>query len=65
MDLGEFRWQFPALERYAWLNTPTVPPANRPALEATGAWSASGSGASSLGRTGRATGTPPGSASRS
>jgi selenocysteine lyase/cysteine desulfurase len=35
MDLGEFRRQFPALERYAWLNTPTVPPANRPALEAT------------------------------
>jgi selenocysteine lyase/cysteine desulfurase len=34
MDLRSFREQFPALERYAWLNTPTVPPGNRPSLEA-------------------------------
>jgi selenocysteine lyase/cysteine desulfurase len=34
MDLRAFREQFPALERYAWLNTPTVPPGNRPTLEA-------------------------------
>jgi selenocysteine lyase/cysteine desulfurase len=34
MDLAKFRAQFPALERYAWLNTPTVPPANLPALDA-------------------------------
>jgi selenocysteine lyase/cysteine desulfurase len=34
MDLREFREQFPALERYAWLNTPTVPPGNRPTLDA-------------------------------
>ena len=34
MDLPTFREQFPALERYAWLNTPTVPPGNRPTLEA-------------------------------
>jgi selenocysteine lyase/cysteine desulfurase len=34
MDLAGFRQQFPALERYAWLNTPTVPPGNIPALEA-------------------------------
>jgi selenocysteine lyase/cysteine desulfurase len=34
MDLRAFREQFPALERYAWLNTPTVPPGNRPSLEA-------------------------------
>jgi selenocysteine lyase/cysteine desulfurase len=34
MDLTEFRGQFPALERYAWLNTPTVPPGNVPTLDA-------------------------------
>jgi selenocysteine lyase/cysteine desulfurase len=34
MDLAEFRDPFPALERYAWLNTPTVPPGNIPTLEA-------------------------------
>jgi selenocysteine lyase/cysteine desulfurase len=33
-DLRWFREQFPALERYAWLNTPTVAPGNRPVLEA-------------------------------
>lgn len=33
-DLRWFREQFPALERYAWLNTPTVPPGNTPVLEA-------------------------------
>jgi selenocysteine lyase/cysteine desulfurase len=33
-DLGSFREQFPALERYAWLNTPTVAPGNKPVLEA-------------------------------
>jgi selenocysteine lyase/cysteine desulfurase len=34
MELSEFRQQFPALERYAWLNTPTVPPGNIPTLDA-------------------------------
>jgi selenocysteine lyase/cysteine desulfurase len=33
-ELRPFREQFPALERYAWLNTPTVAPGNLPALEA-------------------------------
>lgn len=31
---GGFRSLFPALERWVWLNTPTVPPAARPVLEA-------------------------------
>ncbi len=34
LDLASFRAQFPALERFVWLNTPTVPPAARPVLEA-------------------------------
>jgi selenocysteine lyase/cysteine desulfurase len=29
-----FRARFPALQRYVWLNTPTVPPASRPVIEA-------------------------------
>jgi selenocysteine lyase/cysteine desulfurase len=33
-DLSGFRDLFPALERWVWLNTPTVPPAARPVLEA-------------------------------
>jgi selenocysteine lyase/cysteine desulfurase len=32
--LAAFRDVFPALERWVWLNTPTVPPAARPVLEA-------------------------------
>ena len=32
--LSAFRALFPALERWVWLNTPTVPPAARPVLEA-------------------------------
>jgi len=32
--LAGFRDLFPALERWVWLNTPTVPPAARPVLEA-------------------------------
>jgi selenocysteine lyase/cysteine desulfurase len=32
--LTEFRALFPALERWVWLNTPTVPPAAAPVLEA-------------------------------
>ncbi|HEV8572113.1 MAG TPA: aminotransferase class V-fold PLP-dependent enzyme [Actinomycetota bacterium] len=32
--LSAFRTLFPALERWVWLNTPTVPPAARPVLEA-------------------------------
>jgi selenocysteine lyase/cysteine desulfurase len=32
--LSGFRDLFPALERWVWLNTPTVPPAARPVLEA-------------------------------
>jgi selenocysteine lyase/cysteine desulfurase len=34
VDLSGFRQQFPALERYVWLDTPTVPPAARPVLSA-------------------------------
>lgn len=34
LGLEDFRKLFPALERYVWLNTPTVPPAARPVLEA-------------------------------
>jgi selenocysteine lyase/cysteine desulfurase len=33
-DLTGFRALFPALERWVWLNTPTVPPAARPVLHA-------------------------------
>ncbi|HEV8681885.1 MAG TPA: aminotransferase class V-fold PLP-dependent enzyme [Actinomycetota bacterium] len=32
--LNGFRALFPALERWVWLNTPTVPPAARPVLDA-------------------------------
>lgn len=32
--LSGFRALFPALERWVWLNTPTVPPAARPVLDA-------------------------------
>jgi selenocysteine lyase/cysteine desulfurase len=34
LGLAEFRNLFPALERFVWLNTPTVPPAARPVLDA-------------------------------
>jgi selenocysteine lyase/cysteine desulfurase len=34
VDLSEFRKQFPALDRLAWLNTPTVAPGARPVLDA-------------------------------
>ena len=33
-DLSAFRALFPALEKWVWLNTPTVPPAARPVLDA-------------------------------
>lgn len=32
--LADFRSLFPALKRWVWLNTPTVPPAARPVLDA-------------------------------
>lgn len=34
MNLEAFRAQFPALERFVWLNTPTAPPGATPVLEA-------------------------------
>jgi selenocysteine lyase/cysteine desulfurase len=34
LGLDAFRDLFPALQRFVWLNTPTVPPASRPVLEA-------------------------------